>query len=124
MKKVIVESPFAGPDNNTVLQNIEFGRACLRDCLLRGEAPFASHTLYTQTNVLNDDIPEQRAKGMAAGWSWMAVADAVVVYLDRGISSGMSQGIARAAEFGIPVSYRRLDTPGEEVTELEGTPKL
>lgn len=28
--------------------------------LKRGEAPIASHLLYTQPGILNDDIPDQR----------------------------------------------------------------
>ena len=39
MKLVIVESPFAGDTE----RNIRYARACLADCLRRGEAPFASH---------------------------------------------------------------------------------
>ena len=39
MKLVIMESPFAG----AVQQNVHYARLCLRDCLLRGEAPIASH---------------------------------------------------------------------------------
>lgn len=44
IRQVMVDSPFAGD----VERNIAFARACLRDCLIRGEAPFASHLLYAQ----------------------------------------------------------------------------
>ena len=53
---VIVESPYAGD----VERNERYARACIRDCLLRGEAPFASHLLYTQAGVLDDTIKEER----------------------------------------------------------------
>ena len=43
MRFVIIESPYAG----NVEENEEYARKCLRDCLMRGEAPFASHLLYT-----------------------------------------------------------------------------
>lgn len=56
MRLVIVESPFAGD----VEENIKYARAAVRDCLMRGEAPIASHLLYTQEGILNDDIPEER----------------------------------------------------------------
>ena len=49
-RKVILESPYAG-DVETNLRN---ARAAMRDCLLRGEAPYASHLLYTQPGVLDD----------------------------------------------------------------------
>lgn len=104
MKLVILESPFAG----NVEENIIYARQALRDCLLRGEAPIASHLLYTQDGVLNDDIPEERQLGIDAGLAWGKVADKTVVYIDKGISSGMEYGIQRAKNEGRPIEYRRL----------------
>lgn len=105
MRRVILESPFAG-DN---LSNINYGRVCVLDALLRGEAPLASDLLYTQPGVLNDREPYERAHGINAGHAWMHLADALVVYTDRGISEGMGAGI-RMAEFNnIPVEYRSLN---------------
>ena len=108
MRLVLIESPFAGD----VERNLAYLRAAMRDCLLRGEAPFASHALYTQPGVLDDDKAEERALGIEAGLAWGARADATVVYVDRGISSGMQQGIARAHAEGRPVERRTL--PGWE----------
>lgn len=105
MRRVILESPYAG----AVDRNIDYGRLCLRDSLKRGEAPMASHLLYTQLTVLDDRLPHQRAMGIAAGLAWGAVADATVVYTDHGISPGMEQGIAAAKAAGRPIEYRRLD---------------
>lgn len=105
MRLVILESPFAGD----VEANIEYARACVRDSLLRGEAPIASHLLYTQPGVLNDDVPEERAQGIDAGLAWRAVTNASVVYADRGISKGMEYGIAAAEAAGIPVEVRYLE---------------
>jgi hypothetical protein len=44
MRRVIIESPYSGD----VETNVAYARAALRDCLSRGEAPLASHLLYTQ----------------------------------------------------------------------------
>lgn len=104
MKRVIVESPFAGD----VERNAEYARAALRDCLHRGEAPFASHLLYTQPGVLDDSRPEERELGIEAGLVWGFGADATVVYTDLGISPGMRTGIDRARTEGRPVEYRSL----------------
>jgi hypothetical protein len=101
---VIVESPYAGNVN----RNTAYARVALADCLNRGEAPFASHLLYTQHGVLNDRDPEQRAHGIAAGLAWGAAAEATVVYTDFGITDGMSQGIAAAEAAGRAVEYRSL----------------
>jgi len=104
MRLVIVESPFAGD----VEANIRYARRCVRDSLLRGEAPIASHLLYTQNGILNDDIPEERKHGIDAGLAWRAVAQAIVVYTDRGISTGMKYGIAATEAANIPVEYRSI----------------
>ena len=104
MRRVIVESPYAG----NVKRNVRYARACIRDCLLRGEAPLASHLLYTQDGVLDDDVPGERRKGIDAGHAWMPVADAVVVYGDFGVSAGMARGIQVATAAGVAVEHRRL----------------
>lgn len=105
MRKVILESPFAGD----VEANLTYARACIRDALLRGEAPLASHALYTQPGILNDDDRNERSHGINAGHAWMPLAEAVVVYTDRGISSGMQAGINSATLHKIPVEYRKLE---------------
>lgn len=102
MKRVIVESPYAGE----IAANVAYARAAVRDCVLRGEAPIASHLLFTQDGILDDSDLEQRA--IAAGLAWVAVADATIVYTDRGISRGMKQGIIAATRALIPVEYRSL----------------
>lgn len=104
MRLVIVESPFAGD----VEANVLYARSCVRDSLLRGEAPIASHLLYTQPGILDDAVPSERAQGIDAGLAWRAVAHASVVYTDRGISKGMAYGIAAAEAAGVPVEYRTL----------------
>lgn len=105
---VILESPYAGTPEE-VKENILYARACLRDSLLRGEAPIASHLLYTQEGVLDDTIPDERMRGIDAGLAWRRVAEASVVYMDRGISKGMTYGIDAAMDAGKPVEYRRLE---------------
>ena len=104
MKLVIVESPYAGG----VTENVAYAREALADCLRRGEAPYASHLLYTQPGVLDDGKPEERKLGIEAGLAWGDCADATVVYTDLGISSGMEWGIRRAREAGRPVEYRKI----------------
>ena len=99
---VLVESPFAGNRET----NAQYLRKAMRDCVLRGEAPFASHMLYTQ--FLDDDVPEERAAGIESGLAWGSHAEKTVVYRDLGISGGMQLGIDRALEEERPVEYRTL----------------
>ncbi|AID18395.1 hypothetical protein PPF1_82 [Rhizobium phage vB_RleM_PPF1] len=104
MRLVILESPYAGD----VAANEAYARACVRDSLARGEAPIASHLLYTQPGILNDLDPEERSWGINAGLAWGRVAEATVVYVDRGISRGMHFGIDRAIADGRPIERRSL----------------
>lgn len=127
MRKVIIESPYRIQKtseeialesfiaSNSVFsslmpaeeKHIKYARACLKDSLSRGEAPFASHLLYTQ--VLDDNNYGERCAGISAGLSWYACADACAVYIDKGISEGMEKGILVAIELNIPVEFRSLD---------------
>lgn len=104
MKLVILESPFAG----AVQQNVFYARLCLRDSLLRGEAPIASHLLYTQEGVLDDLIPDDRTLGIAAGLAWREVAKSAVFYVDRGWSSGMTAARELYDREGFPYEIRNL----------------
>lgn len=108
MKLVIVESPFAGKTEAEVEANVAYARLAMRDCLLRGEAPYASHLLYTQPGVLDDNVSDQRTLGIEAGLAWGARSEATVIYTDRGISRGMQTGVDRAFLEGRPVEYRSL----------------
>lgn len=108
MRRVILESPFAAPDPEGLAENLRYARACLRDSLLRGEAPIASHLLYTQPGVLDGTIPTEREMGIEAGLAWGHEAEATVVYVDRGISRGMTYGIERAHHEGRVVEERRI----------------
>ena len=103
---VNIESPFAGD----VDANIKYARACMRDSLLRGEFPFAMHLLYTQEGILNDDLPEERKRGIAAGLAWGRHARKTVVYTNLGITPGMEIGIQRAKDEGREIEYRVLDS--------------
>lgn len=111
MRLVIMESPYAGRPPLAWLKrwrNVRYARAAVRDCLSRGEAPIASHLLYTQPGVLRDDVPSEREWGINAGLAWGAVAECSVQYVDEGVSSGMRFGVARAAQEGRPVETRTV----------------
>lgn len=104
LKRVIIESPFgADPD-----LFIPYARRAVADCIQRGEAPLASHLLYTQPGILDDAIPDERNLGIAAGLSWYAVAEACIIYLDHGMSRGMVEGIRHARSLGIPTEERYI----------------
>ena len=88
-------------------------RAAMHDCFLRGEAPYASHGLYTQPGVLDDNDSDERKLGIEAGFEWRHHADATVVYTDLGISRGMQYGIDDANKLGREIEYRTI--PGWDI---------
>ena len=121
MELVIVESPFA---TNTITlangvehtverdDNVAYARACLHDCLVNhGEAPFASHLLYTQEGVLDDDVPGERDLGIRAGLEVGRLAARRLFYVDRGFSAGMGWGLRFALEIDQVCEIRRIGGP-------------
>jgi hypothetical protein len=109
---VVIESPFAGKGPTPEEIAIDAGRkrryllACLRDSLLRGESPFASHGLYP--GALDDNNPRERELGMSAGFAWRERAELTAVYVDLGYSAGMIAGIEHAHRVGCAVEERWL----------------
>ena len=124
MKRVVIESPFAADKSKMptpllekgeqsvwcelqVQKNLQYLRAAMHDCLVHHkEAPFASHGLYTQPGVLDDDIPKERELGIQAGFAFREVAELSVFYVDLGMSKGMQFGLDHANQHARPVEYR------------------
>lgn len=104
MRRVIIESPYAGE----VEANVAYARAAMRDSLNRGEAPIASHLLYTQPGILRDDAPDERQWGIDAGLAWREVADLAAFYIDRGWSAGMLAAREIYEREGRPFEERAL----------------
>jgi len=105
MNLVILESPYAGK----VKRNIDYARKCIKDSLLRGESPIASHLLYTQKNILNDNDPNERTLGINAGLEWSRVADYHVFYIDYGMSNGMRYSIKKLIENNKKYEFRFIN---------------
>ena len=104
--RVLIESPYHAETAEGVEANLTYARRCVHDSLSRGEAPFASHIVYTQ--VFDDRNALERAMGIRAGLAWGAVADFTAVYTDLGISHGMRIGIEDAKKAGRRIEYRKL----------------
>lgn len=122
---VFVESPFKGENWEDTTRNIFYAKACVRDCLLRGESPYASHLFFTQTGILNDAIEAERLLGIAAGQLIGDRCDLRAIYDDLGISQGMQYGIKRAQKINQPIEYRRIANLEEELRRMkEAKPPL
>lgn len=108
-KLVILESPYGSTVKAGLVRNLDYARKAVRDSLSRNEAPIASHLLYTQAGILDDDIPSEREQGIEAGQAWLRDADACVVYIDLGITLGMAQGIVAAVEAEVYIEFRQIE---------------
>lgn len=106
-KRVVIESPYAGDTE----RNEAYARACMKHSLNQGEAPIASHLLYTQPGVLDEEVPEQRQWGIEAGYAWMVEAELVIFYVDVGFSHGMLQAMHFAIEHKISIEVRQILLP-------------
>ena len=94
MKRVIIESPYAGKTDQEIDVNEAYAELAMHDCLVNHhESPYASHLLYTRRFVLRDEIPEDRKLGIEAGFYWRDVSEKTIFYHDMGMTPGMVQGI-------------------------------
>jgi hypothetical protein len=103
VKRVILESPYRGD----VDRNVAYAQEAALDCLRRGESPIASHLLFPQ--FLRDDVPEERALGIAAGLAWRHGAECAVFYVDLGWSSGMIDALGLYRYEGLLCEKRSLE---------------
>lgn len=86
MRLVILESPYAG----NIEANLKYARRAMWNAIhLHNESPIASHLIYTQPEILDDNNPAERDLGIRCGLAWSRVADAHVFYTDLGWSRGM-----------------------------------
>jgi hypothetical protein len=100
---VMVESPYRGL---TTAEAEGYAEAACWDCMERGEAPFASHLLYTR--FLDDKDPKQRELGMIFGRAWIKIADLMAVYEDLGISAGMKTAMELAEKLQVDIQIRKI----------------
>jgi len=105
---VIIESPYRGKTDADRQNNMLYARDCIKDSLVRGESPLASHLLYTQPGILDDNKGEEREKGIKAGLAWYKSADYIVLYTDKGISKGMQNALEFASKYNIKFIFRKL----------------
>lgn len=102
LKLVVLESPYSGD----VVSNKAYLQECIRDCVRRGESPYASHQMLTE--AFNDLDPHERALGITVGFAWRRVAAITVFYVDRGWSRGMRLALDDCESNGLPYEERTL----------------
>lgn len=111
--RCIVESPFAGD----IDRNIEYAAEAISFLVLGGKyAPMASHLLYTR--MLDDDDKDERMLGIDAGLNYGAKAEETIVFVDRGLSTGMKYGIINAEKAGRKYSFATLSKDPDIVKQV------
>jgi len=138
MIRVQLESPYAVPMSKGDRQrfpdladrwqvvHLNYRDAAIRDSIMRCEAPFASHAMYT--TALSDHVQAERALGTGAGLAYLRLAERHVFYLDlivhetesygedyRRWSKGMKLAREVGDELGITTHTRRIS---EDWTKL------
>ena len=106
MARVVIESPYKGD----VERNLAYAKTAMLDSILRGEAPFASHLLYTL--VLNDKLIAERERGITMGQAWLLEANLVAFYTDLGISPGMNESLKllKSKRIRVPFEMRKVNS--------------
>lgn len=113
MKRVIVESPYAGD----IVRNVEYAKECCLDCVKRGEVPFASHLFFTQ--FLDDTNSDHRTIGMHMGYDFWDKAEEIIFYVDLGLSPGMERALAKAFMENKPVKKRSIKSVVAAPAEIQ-----
>ena len=110
MKKVYICSPYASQGIRE--ENVKKAKRYCKAAIDRGCLPIAPHVFYTQ--ILSDDIEEERAAGLRLGLELLKECDEIWVFQDNGISEGMKQEIELAKSLEIPIIYTKLEECGCE----------
>lgn len=101
MRTVYICSPYRAKDSAELDRHIEYAQELTKQAIEAGLAPITPHLYMTQ--CLNEDKPEERAAGMAAGLEIMKSCAFVIAGTKYGISEGMKREIETAAALHIPV---------------------
>ena len=107
---VAIESPWAGLDAGTKAKR--YLRNCIRDSLVRGEIPWASHAMLAWTEALYEMEEEQREEGMEVNKQMIQKVDLVAFYVDFGMSKGMERAWLWAGYMGKKREKRTIYATG------------
>ena len=106
-KRVFVCASFDTEDAQKYVDNKEsYTRCCLRDSILRGEAPFAPEHAYQFVFPFRGDTGEKTT--MECGKVIMVAFDVVAFYDDYGFSLHMVAYKAFAENIGKTIVYRKI----------------
>lgn len=94
-------SPYRGE----IRRNKEYARELTKAAINSGFAPVTVHLYLTE--VLDDNKPEERSRGMAAGQDILKQCSYILLGEKYGISEGMKEEIMLAALKGLAMLYEK-----------------
>lgn len=97
-KKIYVISRYAGDIEANMAATISYCKYVIS----KGYMPIASHLLYPQ--MLNDDIPEERAIGTSFGMALLSGCQEAWCFGDT-VSKGMAAELEECKRLHIPIKY-------------------
>ena len=93
-KLVYICSPYRGE----VERNLQYAKELTRIALENNFVPITPHLYLTQ--AVNDEVPEEREKGMAAGKELLKHCKYILIGSRYGLSEGMLEEIELALQYG------------------------
>src|SRR5262245_30775558 len=99
----LVISPYRGDQPGMLELNKAYLNVAIRDAVIRGYSPVATHKMFTES--LNDNDPTERILGMQQRDTFMRVSEGGWVNTDLEVSNGMKEDIEALKKRGIPVDY-------------------
>lgn len=116
MQTCYICSPYRAKTEAELDNHIDYAQELTRKAMAAGIAPITPHLYLTQ--VTNDEIPEQRARGLAAGQALLLLCDCVIIGNRYGISAGMQAEIELAEQQGVAIIAITDETTPAELAEL------
>jgi hypothetical protein len=111
MKMIYICSPWRARTEEEKAANIEIVKDLCRKVIMAGNIPIAPHLYFTQ--FLNDDHPQERNTGMAAGLKLLESCSEVVA-ADVPPTKGMKVELIEAVGLGLKVTTYPADPPEDE----------
>lgn len=116
MRTCYICSPYRAKTEAELDNHIDYAQELTRKAIAAGLAPITPHLYLTQ--VTNDEIPEQRARGLEAGQALLLLCDCVIIGNRYGVSAGMQAEIELAEQQGVAIIAITDETTPAELAEL------
>lgn len=116
MQTCYICSPYRAKTEAELDNHIDYAQELTSKALAAGLAPITPHLYLTQ--VTNDEIPEQRARGLEAGQALLLLCDCVIIGNRYGVSAGMQAEIELAEQQGVAIIAITDETTPAELAEL------